>query len=65
MCVCVFFNKTGCLYERNIQFQFGTRVAKKLSVVKKKKKKQSMSWAESKEAGTEACQGREELLSVD
>ena len=33
-----YLNKTGCLHERNIQFQFGTRVAKKFSVIKKKKK---------------------------
>ena len=36
-------------------------MAKESTVVKKK----SMSWAESKEAGTEAGQGRGQLLSVD
>ena len=36
-------------------------MAKESTVVKKN----SMSWAESKEAGTEAGQGRGKLLSVD
>ena len=37
-------------------------MAKESTVVKRKN---SMSWAESKEAGTEAGQGRGKLLSVD